>query len=508
MAQPQPQNTDYFSSPVDKPNVIIPLVPSYNTRGIDAEDNVFTDLIDQRKINCIYEVAQNSVSGKDTVYLVKRPGVADEGSSWGTSTQTAYLLEIAPGALAISDANHWVVSKSSDDIRVSDTSTTTVVDSTAGYAPAYIDKTLVGGSDTAVLQLRNASGTSKVYYSTTIGTWTQISDSDFTSLVLKGKMEFLHGYAFALTSTNRIYNSDLNSLSAWDSTNYIIKHIQQDIPTAMARLNNLVLAFGMSTLEVFHDVGNATGSPLESLAERAITGTGVGAVDGTGQRHYYSVHNNILYFIGNSPTGLYAYNGERIEKVSSTAVDKILASGNWYHVSTIQFSGKIGICIALDTVSATTQDALIFFPEWKDWFQWQSTVFQPVTASRLGKTFLGLGGSSTGEKLYTISEATDNWQDAGTNYTETVQFKIPTGGNHWQRMRMAGVIGDTARAASSLSVSFSDDDGQTWKTARTIDMTGVTKRLMNCGAFRERQVRLTHTGNEENRLESFIARIE
>jgi len=493
---------------IDEPNVVVPLVSSYNTRNIDDNTAIYTSALDQRKINCMYDIVTNSLSNQPTAYLVKRPGVDIKGSSWGTSTQTAYLLGVAPGALSVTDANHWVVSTLSGDIRVSDPSTTTVVDSTAGYLPVYIDKYNVVGSDTVVLHLRNASGTSKVYYSTTIGTWTQISDSDFTGLVVKGKLEFLDGYAYAMSSTNRIYNSVLNSISSWDSTNFILKHIVEDTPTAPAKLNGLILAFGMSTMEAFHVVPTPTGSSLERLTDKTLTGIGMDQVDGTSVRHYYSVHNNKLYFIGRNPKGMYVYDGNTIEKVSNPAIDRLLASGSWYNISNVTFSGKMAICIALSLPTATTQQALLFFPEWKDWFEWNSTVFQPVTTGRLGNTFLGLGGSSLGHKLYTISETSDNWQDNTVNYAESIQFNLPKAGNHWQRMSMCGVVGDTAGAASSLSVEFSDDDGTTWKTARNIDMTSATKRLMNCGMFRDRHVRLSHTGNLENRLESFIARVD
>lgn len=493
---------------IDEPNVRIPLAFSYNQRGIDSNTNLWTNALDQRKINCTYDVVQNSLSGTATTYLTKRPGVASVGGNWGTGTQVAYLLELAPGALAISNANHWVISKNGNDIRASDNSTTTVIDSTAGYAPVYIDKTIIAGADTAILQTRNASGTSLVWYSSAIATWTQISDSDFTSLVLKGKMEFLDGYAFALTSTNQINNSSLNTLATWDATNYITKQIVQDTPVALARLNKLLVAFGMSTMEVFHDVGNATGSPLENLADRAIKGVGMDPVDGTYQRNYYTVHNNALYFVGRNPKGLFMYNGERVEKVSPPAMDRVLASGNFYNVSMVSYSGKAAVCINMTDPTQTTQNAVLFFPEWKDWFQWTTTVFQPVTTDRLGHTFLGIGASSTGDLLYRISETSNNWQDAGTNFTETIQFKLPSQGNHYKHMPMCGVIGDTARSASSLNVSFSDDDGQNWSTARTIDMTAPAKNLMGCGRFRDRQVRITHTGNEENRLEAFIARID
>ena len=493
---------------IDVPNVVVPLTPSYNTSGIDSYTALYTNALEQRKINCLYEIVNNYANNNKTVYLTKRPGVTARSSTWGTATQTAYLVELAPEAGALTDANLWVVNKSGNDIRVSDTSLTTVVDSTAGYYPVYIDKTTIANADTVILQLRNSSGTSKVYYSTTIGTWTAISDSDFTSLVIKGKMEFMDGYAFGLTSKNKIYNSDLNSLSSWAATSFIAKQIQQDTPMGLARLGKLIVAFGMSTMEVFHDAGAPSGSPLENLPDLADKGVGLGSATSTYVRNYYTVNNNLLYFVGGSPTGVYAFNGERVEKVSNSAIDKVLASGSWYNIGTLTFSGRTAIAIALDNVTATTQKALVFFPEYKEWFEWTSDVFQPISGIRTGSVLLGIGASSKGHTLYDISETTDNWQDAGGSFTETVQFKLPNSGNQIKRMRMCGLQGMTATTTDNVSVSFSDDDGQTWTTARTIDMSAMTKMLFNCGAYRERMVRLTHSANTENRLEAFIAKIE
>ena len=60
-------------------------------------------------------------------------------------------------------------------------------------------------------------------------------------------------------------------------------------------------------------------------------------------------------------------------------------------------------------------------------------------------------------------------------------------------MDMFGVIGDTARSASSLNVQFSDDDWQTLSAARTIDMTSGDKMLTRCGSYKDRGVRLADT---------------
>jgi hypothetical protein len=143
----------------DEPNVTIPFAASYNTRGIAGFTNAVTNALDQRKINCAYELYKNGISGKDTLYLVKRPGVADVGSTYGTSGQAGYLWEVAAGASTNAAANRWVFSTSGNDVRASDSSTTTVIVTASGYAPAFVDKTAISGTDTVVVQLRNASGT-------------------------------------------------------------------------------------------------------------------------------------------------------------------------------------------------------------------------------------------------------------------------------------------------------------------------------------------------------------
>ena len=144
----------------------------------------------------------------------------------------------------------------------------------------------------------------------------------------------------------------------------------------------------------------------------------------------------------------------------------------------------------------------MFFPEWKEWFEWSSTMYTPVNN---GEWFLGTGANQ--HKIKRISQATSNWRDDGVDFTWTHQFKLPSRSNGRQQMDMFGVIGDTARSASSLNVEFSDDDWQTYSTSRAIDMTSADKKITRCGAFRERGVRLTHTANLDVRIEKALARI-
>lgn len=488
-----------------EPNVVIPLALSYNQRNIRGFTEMVTNSVDQRKVNFIYEPVSNALSGNTTVYLVTRPGCVDTGSSYGTTGQLAYLHEVAAGASTSAAANRWVFSRSTNDIRASDASTTTVVVTAAGYAPAYVDKGIFGGTEQAILQLRNASGTQRVFYSSAIGVWTEINDADFTGLAHRGKMEFGPGRAHIMAGNNRIYSSDLDSLTSWSASTFLTKQVEQDIGTGLARFGQLYVAFGENTFEIFHDIGNPTGSPLESMPSK-MQRFGLESQIVTDRRHYYAVLGKQLYWVG-TPTGVYVYDGERVEKVSTPAIDKVLAQTGYYHVGKVTFQGQEAICVAITDVDDTTQRGLLFFPKWNDWFEWRSTKVSFITGQRLENVFLGVGSSQ--HKLYAISEAADNWLDDGVSQSPSVTFQLPSTGNHVKRMPFCGVIADTARSTQSLNVSWSDDDYVTFSTARAIDMTSKTKMIKRCGSFRNRVITLAPSSeNLPLRLDKFIARVD
>lgn len=489
----------------DTPNVVMPLAASYNERGVAGFTSTFTTGLDQRKINCIYKPVTNALTGKSTLYMARRPGVTNQGASWGTSGQTAYLVIDTRSTTS----GFWVFSTSGSDIRASDVSSTTVIFTDATYQPSFVDQTAISGTNTVVLQARKTSSfNQRVFYASAVGSWTEITDGDFPSTTMLGKMEFMDGFAFALSTTNKIHNSDLNSLANWTAGNYITKQIQQDSPSGLAKYKNQILAFGANTVEVFANADNPAGSPLVSQKQLAERTVGMGQTQSiAGATHYYATVNGVLFFVGQTANtirsrGLFAYNGERFEKVSTPFIDSILSSTTVYSVSDVEFHGRSAVAIGLDAASATTQRWLMFFPEWKEWFEWNSTVFKPVND---GQNFLGVDQNQ--HKLY-IFLGTDNWQDDSTNYTRTLQFELPKDGNKRKFMRWCGVNGDTARSAQSLTVEFSDDDDQTFATSGAIDRTLAKPQIYRCGTYRTRTVRLTDSGNFEGRLESFLARVE
>lgn len=488
------------SQQLDTPNLVVPLASSYNERGIAGFTTTFTSGLDQRKVNCVYRPVANSMTGKTTLYLSRRPGVTIDSSSYGSSGQNAYLV----AALTVGD--DWVFSTSGNDVRASSNSTTTTIVTAASWKPTFVDVTSISGTATAVLQITLGTP-QRVFYASAIGSWTEITDGDFPASTLCGKMEFMDGFAFALARDNRIYNSDINSLANWTAGNYITKQIEQDTAVGLAKYRNQIIAFGLHTAEVFVNAGNAAGSPLQSVKSLAAKVGSPRVLGGTKTTHYYAIVNETLFFVGtksnSSSKGLFAYNGERFERVSTPFIDSILSTTTViYSVNGFEFMGRSAVAIGLDDPSSATQRWLMFFPEWKEWFEWSSSVFRPVND---GDKFLGVDQNQ--HKLYAFGSA-DNWQDDSTDYTRTVQFKLPKNGNHRKFMRWCGVQGDTARSAQSLNVSFSDDDDQNFSTARVIDRTSDKPQIYRCGSYRTRTVRLTDSGNFEGRIESFLARID
>lgn len=500
-------------SATDKPNLNIPLGATINPRGIAGYTDIITNSLDQLKRNSFYEIEHNAVSGRVTASLTKRPGVSLNALSYGASGQIAYLLAVAAGSLG-SDTM-WVFSKSGNDLRASDSNTTTVIVAEAGLLPAYVERIAISGTDTLVLQCVNA-GTpdQRVFYSTTIGTWTEITDPQFPASTIKGKMEPMDGWMFGLASTangqSAVFNSDLNSIANWTDGNYILKQIQYDGNKGFAKLGKKLLAFGIETVEVFGNAGNESGSPLITIPEM-VGEIGMFHQFISGYTHYYAVLGNKLYFVGrsnHSGVGLYCFDGARFEKVSRGAFDKVLSelaySHSLFSVNEIIWGGKEAVAIQATATTAATQRWFMYFPEWRDWFEWSSTVFTPVNDAAL---FLGVGTNQ--HRLYSLQiSSTNDWQDAGTNYQWLHQFQLPRDGNHRHVMHMCQLIGDTAGSAQNISAEFSDDDGQTWTTSRDINMTTAQKMLTRCGAYRERLVRLSYTGSLEVRLEKFAARID
>lgn len=507
---------------MEKPNLNLPLASSYNQRGVQRDTNAKAGT-DQRKINCVYDVVHNSITGGSTLYLVKRPGVTKNVNVFGATSQQPYLVRRQPGTNPDSvgaDLTTSVYSVDSNAVKVSNGGANITILSGAGYLPIYVDFTSISAVENVVLQIGNFGGFAghRTFYSTDAVTWTEITDADYTALLHTGKMEHMDGFAFQLDQKNRINNSDLNSISSWTAGTFITKQIQQDYPIGLAKLGNKIFAFGTQTVEAFYNAGNPSGSPLATIKQLQHTVGMSMPINGlAGGTHYYCVLNDIMYFVGRrggskASKNFFACDGYNFTPVSSPFIDGILSEASVYAINPVSYYGRAAVAVVLTAPSAASQRWLMYFPDWKEWFEWTSAVFFPSTDTTY---YLGLSANSLGYRLYCIGSygtlgtgAIDNWQDDGTSYQYATQFKLPSNGNDRKIMASFGVKADTARSANTLLVEASDDDYQSFKTIGTIDLTKPIKAGTRGGSYIDRCIRLSNTNALETRLQSFVATIK
>jgi hypothetical protein len=136
--------------------------------------------------------------------------------------------------------------------------------------------------------------------------------------------------------------------------------------------------------------------------------------------------------------------------------------------------------------------------------EWSSTFVQFVSN---GDLFLGIAKAAIYTKQGKFSSST--FADNGTINSALLQIKVPRDGTHRHFARWIGVDGDTSTSSSSLLVELSRDDGQTFETARTIDMTSTKKKIYRCGSHTgDLLVRLSHADDADLRLGRLLARID
>lgn len=499
-----------------KPNLIIPLAHSYDQRFPEAK--VSDVAYDQRKVNAWYEVIQNPLTGKATLMLAKRPGVSTGTTidDYGTSTQVPYLCpkRHSAGAMPI------LIVKDGNDINciyptgIGTTASETIL-SDEDYAPNYIATTDISGTTNLVLQCRGNTGSDgatdngdqRAFYSPDWGAnWTEITDGVWSSTATykAGKMVHMDGFSFVLGQAG-VYGSDLNNLASWPASNFIGKSVEQDYSLGLIPYNDRILAFGERTCEHFYNAGNAAGSPLSRVQGR-VDRIGLASFlhYGNNRTEYYCYVGNILFFLGKDTasyhqTSLFAFNGERFERVSTMHQERLFANVGAYAVFPVTWQSRPAVAILLTEPGAEKARWLMFFPEWKSWFEWESTVFSPINSGTYH------AGVSSPNKLY--NHVFNKWTDDGTNYEFLTQFRLPFDDDERKFMRACGVQADTVSDAT-MDIAFNDAGAGTYTAFRTISLANIKKEAVRCGSFRERYVQLSNTSDKQLRLRNFYATME
>lgn len=486
----------------------LPLVGSYIARKSNPAAG---DSRDQRFVNCFPEIIQNPITKKATIYLQKRHGCTGtsdvSGGAIGRYGSVIWASNISTGAIKAPVVQSFLKS----------TSTMTMfVDVNGGNGQVggdvantneclFMSETSISavGNLTASL-VDSSTGAIEAWFFPTGGAWTQITDGDFPTNIAAAHCH-MDGYMFVMTEGGRIYNSDLNSLSSWNPTNFITASSSGDGGAGCLHYRNFILGFGDYSLEFFVNSGNATGSILSRLADATIP---IGALrTGNSRPPSIRIVGDAVYWIGvnadSGTRGIYKLVGMKHEKISTPAIDGLIAASRIkFIIGSFTMFGMTHV--VFDTTAANSP--MCYCVETGFWWMLIISPLQPVSmngapgSSYLSKSFLACANSA---KVYTFDQSIDAWQDATSTYLVTAQTQSSDLGTSRLKIYDAlTVIADVEASTSQLSIATSDDDGVTFTNQRTINLSSLNTRTTRWGASRKRAWQFTHQSPAPFRIEA------
>lgn len=239
-------------------------------QGVISDNDATSKTGDYRLFcNGYFEKTESEAKNRQYAFT-KRPGIATKFDSV-TPFTNAHKIQ---GFLSSLDRTSSIA-YSNDGSAANETwyIPNTGIPVSRGTAPAAAGNWTYSGP-VCLTQLDGISYGANVYYCATdftkgavinaTGTWTEITDADFTGLSKCTNMIGLDGYLFIGTTNNRIYNSDLNASTAWTSTSFLTAADTPGRLMWLAKIRNFLIVFKDKSIEFFEDVGNPTpGSPLE-----------------------------------------------------------------------------------------------------------------------------------------------------------------------------------------------------------------------------------------------------
>lgn len=332
----------------------------------------------------------------------------------------------------------------------------------------------------------------------------KIIDTDFPTNTV-GNFVFLNGRAYIMTADGKIYNSALNDLSSWAASEFISSQAFPDKGVGLMRYSNYIAAFGHDSIEFFQDVGNPTGSPLQSLSEKSIRAGTLSSknICALGDSIYFAG-----YVSGGSPS-VYVLNNFQLQRVSNRFVDNYVRE-NLTSVSANALTPTLGL-VPLTLWGKTflllnNNNSVSYALDLNNNI-WTRSIWQNVVAST--NAFSSSGSVLTKEITYVIGAGTAGIGEFDVNDTtaygttgtiQTVALDFESSAR--KRFHKFVLVGDNESSTATFNVSWSDDGGATFSTARSVDMNSVKPMLTNLGSAHRRIFKIVGSNGAAWRLEA------
>ena len=458
-----------------------PSVSTYQTKGVNllgelnARGTVLGTDVDYQ--DCYPEIIKNQDTKEQSVFIRKRNGF-ESFISVGASIRGVFYWEDQSKLFVATGHNIKVYSIPTGTL--STTLTNIFPTTTSGD----IGFTLFLYED-GIVKLVVTDGTT---LSTVDTSNTVVAGADVDMPVHYPSLVFLDGYLFLVkTNSADLYNSDLNDPLAFSVDGFISAESIPDRATKVIKMNNYILVFGNDSIEYLWNAANeAPGSPLQRN-DTPVKLTGLaGGIAQLGSK---------VFFVGdvnNSQTDVFLLEDFKITSIGTEFIRRFISSS-----TTFLYSG----CISMDGrdffVLNTGAVTFVYDIEAKVWHRWtwrgNTTLdaFFPMTL-KSGDTPISLFVRIT--SIYKFSPTL--YQDAGGSTAVQIVTNNHDFDMYDQKfMSRLTVVADKPTASNTLSVSWSDDDYQTFNTPVTLDLYQERPSINRLGRFRRRAFKFIHTAN-------------
>jgi hypothetical protein len=467
------------------PVVRIPLAGSLTSRDAVNTALFGANQKDQFFLNSVTHVVRNELSGKVTTKVGPRESFTLNGvPTAATGNGTAFIDWRGKGVgIAVT-----AFGSTNSTIRVDNTSLGAIT----GLG-IFFSETLISNVPTITV----ISDANLAYYYIDGGALTEITDTDFPAkqtpaLTLMGNFAHLDGFPFIMTTNGQIWHGNLNTMADWTSTANVSAQEYPDVGMGVARYKNFLVGFSQYSMEFFTNAGNPAGAVL-SRAQGEVKQVGL-----VNQFCLVSVLDT-LAFIGQDlrTLGVYILNGGVPEKISTKPIDELLDSGTVanYRLHVMSSHNKPYLAVAL---TSNTTNVYVYDFQTKQWSPW-------VLEYAIRQSDVGAGGTG-----YVGHGATEIVFNSAAGFSSaTIQTEpLDLGSKRRKRLRELRLIADKANITSNVSVSWSDDDGQTWSSARTLNLAENDPKLRNGGTFRRRMFKIAGIAAADTNREQLIEAIE
>lgn len=251
-----------------------PVTSTYSTEripacyNIDFRTGLDIGTVNSRKdagmINLMPRKYKDPISGAEEFHAETRQPILASTVSGGGGTPTIagdprgiYVWEKAVGTTYYFMVVGVEVWTSTTGLSLSWTNVDTLL--TSATSPVGFTEFIDSATNTKYLVLVDGV---EGYVYTTNAAGTKITDVDFPTPHVPYPV-YINGYLFlAKKDTGDIYNSNLNTPTAWTAGDFISSELYPDDIQAIVKINNYLLAIGTQGSEYFYDAANATASPL------------------------------------------------------------------------------------------------------------------------------------------------------------------------------------------------------------------------------------------------------